>query len=88
MGQACIGLLAIGQAAAGIVSVGQLALAYQFGIGQIAVGKTAVGQIALGRMILAQTGVGDCVWSTERVDPAAEAYFRGLFQSVTAFFRI
>jgi len=89
IGQAAFGVIAIGQlavgavfglgqAATGVVALGQLAIALLFGAGQIATGATAIGQIALGKFVLAQFGLGPHVWSPDRADPEAVAYFKAL----------
>lgn len=81
IGQATVGLLfALGQAGLGAVCVGQLAIGLALGIGQIATGSVAIGQFALGRLVLAQIGVGQAVWSPGRADPAAVDFFKGLFR--------
>jgi hypothetical protein len=42
-----------------------------FGLGQI-----AIGQIAFGKYVLAQLGFGEHVWSMNRADPEAVAFFK------------
>jgi len=75
-------LLGMGQFMAAPVAIGQLALALYFGLGQLATGDTAIGQLAYGRMVLAQYGVGEHVWSMRRADPEAVEFFRSLFSKV------
>ncbi len=71
IGQLAIGLcFGLGQASTGFVALGQLALAVAAGIGQI-----AVGQFALGQHVLAQFGFGDEVWDMRGVSPAAKQFF-------------
>ncbi|MFH1572824.1 MAG: hypothetical protein ABIG68_02510 [Acidobacteriota bacterium] len=86
-GQASLGLLvSLAQAGAGLFAVGQLALGGMFGAGQLATGATAIGQLALGQYVLAQFGVGEHLWTTERADPAAVEYFHGLWNWLQSLF--
>jgi hypothetical protein len=79
IGQLAVGVVfGLGQAATGAVALGQLAIALLFGAGQIATGSVAIGQIALGKYVLAQIGLGPHVWSPDRTDPEAVAYFKAL----------
>jgi len=79
IGQLAIGVIfGLGQAATGAVALGQLAIALLFGAGQIATGAVAIAQIALGKYVLAQFGLGPHVWSPDRADPEAVAYFKAL----------
>jgi hypothetical protein len=75
-------LLGLGQFIAAPVAIGQLALALYFGLGQLATGDTAIGQLAYGRMVLAQMGMGEHVWSMRRADPEAVEFFRSLLSKV------
>lgn len=92
IGHASLGLVAIGQLGLGLLfglaqlatgyyAVGQAALALHFGLGQLATGETAIGQIAFGQYVLAQIGWGEHVWQQGNADPAAVAYFKGLWHS-------
>ncbi len=87
IGQAALGLLAIGQLAigvllglgqlsSGIAALGQLAIGAYVGLGQFVTGYIAIGQFALGKYVLAQLGVGEFVWSSQRFDPEAAEFFR------------
>ena len=79
IGQAAIGLLfGLGQAATGMFAVGQLALATSVGLGQLATGEVAIGQLAWGEYVLAQVGYGEHIWSQDRADPEATAFFHDL----------
>jgi hypothetical protein len=79
IGQLGLGLLlGLGQGATGWAAVGQLALGLQFGLGQLATGSVAIGQIAYGKIVLAQEGWGQYVWSMKRHDPEAVQFFRSL----------
>lgn len=82
VGQACAGLIAIGQAAGGYLTLCQVGFGWRFCIGQLVAGEVAIGQIAIGRTVLAQIGAGNDVWSPERADPEAVAFFKGLLQNV------
>jgi hypothetical protein len=89
IGQAALGLLAIGQLAIGIIiglgqlssgvaALGQLAIGAYIGLGQFVTGYAAIGQFALGKYVLAQLGVGEFVWSSQRFDPQANEFFKAL----------
>jgi hypothetical protein len=93
IGQASFGLIGIGQAtggllfgcgqlAVGYLALGQLAIAWEMAVGQLALAQVAIGQLGIGERVLAQAGFGSQVWSMERTDPAALAYFQGLWQEV------
>lgn len=83
VGQLALGVLfGLGQACTGVAALGQLAAGLSFGIGQVATGNTAVGQVGIGEYVLAQIGFGDHVWSTQKADPEAVAYFRDLWDSL------
>jgi len=80
LGQAGLGLLfGLGQAATGLYAIGQLAIGVWFGLGQMATGEIAIGQVAFGKYVLAQLGFGEHVWSMNRSDPEARAFFQALF---------
>lgn len=79
IGQLGLGLLlGLGQGATGLYAVGQAAIGFLFGLGQVATGEIAIGQFAYGKYVLAQIGYGDYVWSTNRADPEAVAFFKSL----------
>ncbi|MCC6858520.1 MAG: hypothetical protein IT158_08165 [Bryobacterales bacterium] len=74
-----IGLLfGFGQVIFGLTALAQAAVTLGFGVGQFACGYVAIGQIALGVYALGQVAAGELVWSGERADPAAVAFFRDL----------
>ncbi|QTA89306.1 hypothetical protein [Desulfonema magnum] len=87
IGQASFGLIAVGQLAAGILfglgqgcsgmfALGQLAIGFILGIGQISTGIVAIGQIAIGKYVLAQTGLGQHIWTQKVTDPQAVRFFK------------
>ena len=78
-------LLSLCQFGAGTYAAGQLALGVMFGSGQAATGITAIGQLAWGRMVLAQLGIGEHVWSMKRHDPEAVAFFRSILSKHLLF---
>jgi hypothetical protein len=81
IGQATLGLgFGLGQLALGGFALGQLAVAWELALGQLALAPVAIGQLAIGELVLAQAGFGAQVWSLEREDPAAVAYFQDLWQ--------
>jgi hypothetical protein len=87
IGQLGIGALAgLGQATSGIVCLGQLAAGFGFGAGQLASGYVAIGQLALGHYVLAQAGFGDYLWTPERADPEAMAFFTRLAENLKLLF--
>ncbi len=75
-------LFSFGQLVGGLFAIGQVAPAVFFGIGQFTTGHVAIGQMAIGDWVLAQLGLGIHVWSTTTTDPAAVAYFTGLWEAV------
>lgn len=89
MGQVALGLVAIGQLAVGVLfglgqasmglaAIGQLAVGGALGLGQFVTGYVSVGQFGVGRYVLAQVGLGEHVWDTRGVSPAAEQFFRSI----------
>ena len=54
-----------------------------FGLGQFATGEIAIGQVAFGKYVLAQLGFGDYVWSMDRADPEAVAFFKSFLARFT-----
>lgn len=79
VGQLAIGLaFGLGQLSTGLAAVGQAALAIVFGLGQFATGYIAIGQLALGVYVLAQSGLGEFVWSVKQADPEAIEFFKSL----------
>lgn len=58
--------------------MGQAATGVLFGAGQTVTGKIVIGQVAFGKYVLAQIGFGEHVWSMNRSDPEAIAFFRAL----------
>lgn len=77
IGQLAIGVLfGLGQLSSGIAALGQLAIGAYVGLGQFVTGYVAIGQFALGKYVLAQLGVGEFVWSSNRFDPEAAEFFR------------
>jgi hypothetical protein len=78
IGHLGMGLLGIGQGAIGLMAIGQLAIGPVLAMGQIAVGLIAIGQLAVGRMVLAQVGYGQHVWSAYSKDPMAIDFFKAL----------
>ncbi len=79
IGQAGLGLLlGLGQLATGAYALGQVSVGALFAMGQVALAQTAVAQLGAGYFVLAQLGIGKYVWSTQRSDPQAVAYFQDL----------
>ena len=76
VGRLAMGALAIGQASFGLIAIGQAGLGLLLGLGQVATGEIAIGQVALGKYVLAQIGFGERVWSMNRADPEAVAFFK------------
>ncbi|MCC6444024.1 MAG: hypothetical protein IT210_11290 [Armatimonadetes bacterium] len=74
-----VGLLfGFGQFMCGLTALAQVAVAGLFGVGQFATGYIAIGQLAFGQYVVGQLGIGEYVWSTQRHDPQALDYLRGL----------
>ena len=73
-------LFGFGQFVAGLLAIGQFALGIYFGLGQFATGMIVIGQFAIGKYVLAQTGLGEHIWSTKIRDPIAIEYFRNIFK--------
>ncbi len=46
-------------------------------------GEIAIGQVALGKYVLAQIGFGEHVWSMNRADPEAVAFFKSFLSRFT-----
>jgi hypothetical protein len=82
VGQLGLGLLfGLGQAATGVGAVGQLTLGLYLAVGQLAASNSVtIAQLGYGKFVLAQIGYGEYVWSTERADPEAVAFFQSLLQ--------
>jgi hypothetical protein len=91
IGQFAIGLISVaqvgvgllfgfGQVMFGLTAVGQVAITALFGAGQLATGYVAIGQLAAGAYVLAQLGFGHHIWTPEICDPAAEEFFRQLWE--------
>jgi len=79
IGQLAIGIVfGAGQLSTGLAAIGQAAIAVLFGLGQLATGYIAIGQFGLGKYVLAQSGIGEFVWSTKRTDPEAIEFFKSL----------
>ncbi|MDI6764658.1 MAG: hypothetical protein QME83_16765 [Thermodesulfobacteriota bacterium] len=84
MGQAGLGLLfGLGQGATGLYAIGQIAIGVWLGAGQVATGEIAIGQVAFGKYVLAQLGFGEHVWSMDRADPEAVAFFKAFLARFT-----
>jgi hypothetical protein len=84
IGQLGLGLLlGLGQGATGLYAIGQVSIGVLFGLGQIATGEIAIGQIAFGKYVLAQLGFGEHVWSMNRADPEAVAFFKAFLTRFT-----
>jgi len=84
IGQLGLGLLlGLGQGATGLYAIGQVAIGLMFGLGQFATGEIAIGQVAFGKYVLAQLGFGDYVWSMDRADPEAVAFFKSFLARFT-----
>ena len=78
-----VGLLfGFGQFIFGLTALAQFAAAVLLGVGQFASGYVAVGQLVLGYYGLGMTGLAKFLWSTERADPQAMAFFQQLWESV------
>ncbi len=82
VGQMGLGLLfGLGQAATGVAAIGQLTLGLYLALGQLAASNSVtIAQLGYGKFVLAQIGYGEYVWSTERADPEAVAFFQSLLQ--------
>jgi hypothetical protein len=77
-----VGLLfGFGQFILGLTAVAQFAGGLWFGLGQIATGYVAIGQFVLADVGLAQFGYARALWSPDRRDSEAVAYFRQLWDS-------
>jgi hypothetical protein len=78
-----VGLLfGFGQFIFGLTALAQFAGAVLVGVGQFASGYVAVGQLVLGYYGLAQVGLAKFLWSPERQDPQAVAFFQQICEAV------
>jgi|GEM_PF-255407 len=78
-----VGLLfGFGQFIFGLMVLAQFAGGLWFGIGQMATGYVAIGQFVIADLGLAQFGWARSLWSPERQDPEAVAYFRQLWDNL------
>jgi len=78
-----VGLLfGFGQFILGCTALAQFAGALWFGIGQFATGYIAIGQFVLADLGLAQMGFARAIWTPERQDPEAVAYFQQLWENI------
>ena len=86
LGQASLGLFfCLAQACGGLIACGQLAVGIHFGAGQLSTGTTAIGQLAAGQYVLAQTGMGQFLWTPDHADPAAVKHFQELWAWLSSF---
>ncbi|MDO9350110.1 MAG: hypothetical protein Q7U55_02615 [Deltaproteobacteria bacterium] len=46
-------------------------------------GEVTIGQVAFGKYVLAQLGFGEHVWSMDRADPEAVAFFKSFLSRFT-----
>jgi hypothetical protein len=97
IGQFAIGLVTIaqfgigilfgfGQFMAGLIAIAQFAGGVVFGVGQVATGYAAIGQIVLAYYGIGQLGWAKFMWSPERKDMEAVAFFHTLLERVKLFF--
>jgi hypothetical protein len=77
-------LFGFGQLMVGLTAVAQFAGALWFGLGQFATGYIAIGQFVVADIGLAQIGWARSLWSPERQDAEAVAYFRQLWENLRA----
>ncbi len=86
------GVIAIGQFAFGGITIAQFGVGLVGGIGQMMVAPLALGQLALGYIVvgqlvagymgLAQVGLACHLWSMQRADPQAVAFFKHIFYGI------
>ncbi|MEJ5331107.1 MAG: zinc ribbon domain-containing protein [Desulfobaccales bacterium] len=80
-----VGLIfGLGQFILGLTALAQVAVSVLAAVGQVAVGYVAVGQVAVGYFALAQVGWAQHLWSVGHRDPAAVAFFTGLWEALKA----
>jgi hypothetical protein len=83
-----VGLLfGFGQIIFGLTVLAQFAAAALVGVGQFASGYVAVGQLVLGYYGLGQVGLAKFLWSTQRADPQAVAFFQQIWEEVQQFLK-
>jgi len=80
-------LFGFGQFIFGLTALAQFAAAVVMGIGQFATGYVAIGQVVLAYYGLAQAGLAKFIWTSDRQDPAAVAFFHILWETLGRFWR-
>jgi len=99
IGQFGIGVITIAQFGAGLlfgfgqmmaapVVVGQIAIGILFAFGQIAAGYIAIGQVVFAYYGLAQLGLAKYIWTFERKDPEAVAFFKNILERALTYIRL
>lgn len=81
-------LFGFGQFMLGLTALAQFAGAVLVGVGQFASGYVAVGQLVLGYYGLGMVGLAKFLWSTQRADPQAVAFFQQIWEGVQQFMRL
>jgi hypothetical protein len=79
-------LFGFGQIIFGLTALAQFAGAVIIGVGQFATGYVAIGQMVVAYYGLAQVGLAKFIWSTQRKDAAAVAFFHHLWETLGRFF--